>query len=142
MKTKTKSYLAALFVILFISAAFAIYYVKLSLSESLKFENGSLPYRLLTPNILKNFNARKIGKVKYFYYSAADGNKPLINAIELVSSQKKEFIEQLADDYFIQHHYLKSGPGQYKKDRQNVYVSILRTSNGHLNINITVSETL
>jgi len=142
MQSKTKAYLTIFLVLLLISAALVAYYVKLSLSESLRFEKGSLEYRLLTPDIFKKFNTNQTGKVKYYYYSAADGNKPLINAIELESSYKKEQIEKETDNYFIDHHYAKISSGEYKNNKQIVSVSIQQAREGKLNISITVAEIL
>lgn len=117
-----------------------VYYAKLVLSESLHYSKHSIEYILMTPEVFKHLPVEEIGKVKEYYYSAADGNKPVINALELESDKTVNAIDATLADYFSKNNYTSSSKNTFSKDKQEISISIEKSQSNTLTVNITLLE--
>lgn len=140
MQSKSKVSLILLLIPILICLVIGVYYIRLSMMESIRFDKDSIEYRLLTPDILKNISTEDIGKIKHYYYSAADGHKPLINSIEMVSDKSREYVENILENYLVNHQFIKIKPGEFKRDGQEVSISFEKADSKIWNINITLVE--
>lgn len=118
------------------------YYINLSMSEGIRFAKNSIEYRLLTPDILKGIKTGDTETIKHYYYSAADGNKPLINAVELESGEDINEIEKKLTQYLINHHYTNIKPGEFIKDNQQISISFEKKQANIWNVSVTLLEVI
>jgi hypothetical protein len=132
--------LALVFTSVLICLLVGLYYVKLSVSESLWYSENSIEYLLLTPDILKNLPVEKIGMVKHYYYSAADGSKPLINAIEMESEKNRDFIETTVAGYLGENGFTGDNPNIFVKDKQQITLGTEKSESNSWFVNITLLE--
>lgn len=139
---KPKKTLTIILLPILVCLAIGIYYVKLSFSESLRFSGHSIQYLLLTPEILKKLPVEEIGTVKHYYYSAADGNKPLINAIEMESKKSEDIIETTVTNYLIKNGFTTDTPNTFVKDKQEISLGIEKSEPNSSNVNITLIENI
>jgi len=140
MKSSTKISLTLFLIPVLTCLGIGMYYMKLSLSENMEFERNSIEYRLLTPNILKDIPTEDIGKVSRYYYSAAEGDKPLINAVELVSGKEKERLENIIMRYFLHKQFIINKHGKIVKDDEEITLTFEKNDSNEWVIRITLAE--
>lgn len=140
MKSSTKISLILFLIPILTCLTIAAYYMKLAMTDNLWYEKDSIKYRLLTPAILKKFPAEDVGKVEYYYYSAADGNKPLINSIKLVSDKDKDYLEEKITRYFMNNQFTKTQFGELIKDDLQISVLFEKNNSNTWNVSITLLE--
>lgn len=140
MKSSTKISLILFLIPILTCLTIASYYIKLTVTDNLRYKKDSIKYRLLTPAILKKFPAEDIGKVKHYYYSAADKNKPLINSIKLVSSKDKDYLEEKITRYFVNNQFTKTRSGELIKDNLQISVLFEKNNSNIWDVRITLLE--
>ena len=139
---KTKNTLSLFLIPILICLVVVVYYRNLVMTENIRFPKDSIEYRLLTPNVIKNIQIDDIGEVKYYYYSAADGNKPLINAIKLESNKDKNYIESKITQHLINNQFTKIKSGKFIKDNQKISVLFEKNNSNTWNASIIVIEVI
>lgn len=140
MRTVNKRVIFLALLFAFAAAGLAAYYLKLSLGESLSFGKDSIEYRLLTPQDLKQLPIASLGNLDHFYYSAADGNKPLINAVEIISSLDTQQRQRILREYFISRGYKENAKGEFKKETTTASAMVSQEAAGAWRVIITLEE--
>ena len=117
------------------------YYIKLIFSDSRYIEENSIEYIILVPAILKEIPLEESNQVKNYYYSSADGNKPVINAVEFTTLKTSDEIVKKLMNYF-------NGLGfenyndSYKKDNMEISITHSKGDGDVILVNVTLLEYL
>lgn len=138
-RTRTVRVLAAAALVMVAAGG---YYLRLVQSEGIRFEKGSIEYMVLTPSVLKSFPVDGLGQVQHYYYSASDGNKPLINSIELVSDIGREEVQNMISRNLAALGFEQIEPLEFEKNGQHISVIIESKGAKKLNVAIALLEIL
>lgn len=134
-----KKKLIGILIILAIFITALAYLALLVFSESVTYSKSSVEYYLLTPQVLKGLPLEEVETAEY-YYSAADGNKPTINSIELSLDGEKQQINNKLSGFFTANNYTISDDGFYKKGATEVSVEYQEEDG--VRVKVTVFEYL
>ncbi len=99
-KNNILTILGLLFLILILVLG-GYFFLRLILSESVLIHNGSLKRDLLIPYILRDNSLTGLGRIKSYYYSAADGVKPIVTSVSLIIRQDRELVKEQIRQYFF-----------------------------------------
>ena len=117
------------------------FYIKLVFSDSRYIEKNSIEYFILVPAILKDIHLEESDQVTYYYYSSAEGNKPVINAVEFTTIKMPDVLVKKLMRYF-------NGLGfenyndSYKKDNIEVSITHTKVEGDTTLVNVTLLEYL
>lgn len=130
-----KKVIAGIFLFLVTTLAVLAYFLSIILREGTEYERLSVEYYLLTPGIIKELPFEGLEDANY-YYSTADGNKPVVNAIEFTEKKPANVIA----NYLIANKFKLQTDGAYKNGPQIVYLEY--TGDERAVAKITVLERL
>ena len=120
-KQKGKAGIPLLLLVIALSAA--VYYIVLSFSEGKVLSPGSIDGYVLIPSILRSEEISRLGKVRNYYYSAADGPKPRIASVNIMTYKQKETVHQQVRRYFLSMGFKENEDHELWNGKQEVSVS-------------------
>jgi hypothetical protein len=147
VKHSTSKKLALLALLAFALLAisfFPAYYAYLSLSEGRIITTDSVERYILIPGILRDPSLLLMGDAKQYYYSAADGMKPMVAAVDIVMDGNQEAIRKKITQYFLLNGYIENDAHEIKNStgKQEISITIKKSSDAQWEANIALLDFL
>lgn len=117
----------------------ASYSVIISFSEDRKYSKHTLDFFLLTPALIKNQPLSGIYSETY-HYSAADGNKPVINSVTFLSGKKQEELHLIITKYLESLGYISNKEEIYTKENKEVLIEYERSGKEEISVKLSLME--
>ena len=119
-----KSLFAIIAIISIIMILVTVFYIKISLSESMSISKGSLASYLLIPQLLKSTELQQLGTIKDYYYDASDGVKPKITAVNMSFDDINLIKESNLKEYFLSVGFRENDKNELWKNNRELTIDI------------------